>query len=339
MGLTKDNRQKIVSKYLKNPNLGPREIGRQLGLPKSTVSDVIKRFKETNTVERQRAGGRKPGVVNQSLASKVIKFVKKKPTATEREMAQKYGVSQSWIHKVVVSSGLKAFRVQKKANRNDQQALRAKRRARKLYDRYLRGKKSCVILDDETYCVADFKQLPGRGFYRSFKRFGVAKQFKYQGLTKFPKKYLVWQSICSCGRRSVPYIAKGNMKTDTYVKECLQKRLLPFIRSHDENTLFWPDLASIHYGSQALVWYRSNNVEVVPKEANPPNCPELRPIETYWALIKQKLRKSGKMAKNYKSFAKLWAAVTKKISDGVVKQLMKGLAGKVHRFSRQPIDD
>ena len=37
---------------------------------------------------------------------------------------------------------------------------------------------------------------------------------------------------------------------------------------------FWPDLATIHNSKKSLEWYE-------PKEANPPNCPEQRVIESY----------------------------------------------------------
>lgn len=338
MGRTQENREKIITNYLKNPFVSQRLLARNLELPQSTVNDVIRRYKTTLTVERNRAGGRKPGIVNQNLASKVINYVKKKPNATEREMALKFGVSPSWIRKVLLLANLKAFHVQKYANRNDQQSARAKTRSRKLYDQYLRGKKRCVVMDDETYVVADFRQLPGRGFYRSGRRFGVAKQFKYQALTKFPKKFMIWQAICSCGKRSAAYIVKGTLKTDSYISECLQKRLLPFYKKHNTKPLFWPDLASIHYSHKTVEWYNANQVEFVAIEANPPNCPHLRPIETYWAIIKQKLRKSQKVAINYLSFAKLWAATTRKIPDALVRRLMANLASKVNRFSREAVN-
>lgn len=289
MSRTEVNRKLIITKFLDNPSLSQRQIARELKLPQSTVSDVIRRYKATQSVKRKRSGGRKPGILNQSLASKVVKYSKKNPNASIREMSQKFSASRSWVHKVLVSNNLKAYRVQKCANRNDQQALRAKSRARKLYDDYLRGKKRCIVMDDESYVIADFKQLPGRAFYRSIRRFDVARKFKYQFLTKFPKKYMVWQAICTCGERSAAYIAKGSLKADVYIKECLTKRLLPFLNKHDPKPLFWPDLASIHYSRATLDWYDVNQVEFVPVDSNPPNCPHLRPIETYWALIKQKL--------------------------------------------------
>lgn len=50
-------------------------------------------------------------------------------------------------------------------------------------------------------------------------------------------------------------------------EECIQKHPLPFLWFHEGDTQFWPDLASCHY------------VVFVPKEANPPDSPELHTTE------------------------------------------------------------
>ena len=111
------------------------------------------------------------------------------------------------------------------------------------------------------------------------------------------KKYLVWQAICGCGKISEPYITTGNMNGQIYRDECLQKRPLP---------LFWPDLATCHYAKPVMKWYEANDVVFVPKEANPPNSPELRPTEKCWAVVKDKLRRTGKVFKNDKDLKKEW---------------------------------
>lgn len=290
-------------------------------------------------MKRKVGSGKKKEFLDPKLARKVIRYATNKPNATLREIAQKYGCSHTWVDKVLKRNGLRSFAVQKAANRNDQQAQRAKTRARKLYDEFLRGQKRCVVMDDETYVVADFRQLPGRSFYRAFHRFGVAKKFKYQGLTKFPKKHMVWQAICSCGRRSKFYIARGTMKSATYLQECLQKRLLPFLNSHNVPPLFWPDLASVHYSRLVLQWYQEHGVQYVPVRANPPNCPQLRPVETFWALIKQKLRKTKKVATNESSFRQMWIWATKKVDTSIVTRLMAHLPTKVRLFANTSIND
>lgn len=339
MSKLEQNRKLIITKYLENPNKSIRLIAKELKLSPSTASDVIKRYKETLTYARKPGTGLKSGSLDKKAPAKVTACVKKKPNATVREIAQKTGISKSTVQRILVKSGLKSYCVQKTANRNDTQASKAKKRARKLYDKYLRGQSRCVVMDDETYVVADFKQLPGRSFYRAYKRFGVQRRYKYKFLSKFPTKFMVWQAICSCGRKSKTYIAKGNMNSAIYIKECLNARLLPMLKSHDVPPLFWPDLASIHYSKSSKEWYELNDVTVVPIEANPPNSPHIRPVEKYWALVKQVLKKHQKLAKNSVSFQKYWISAAKKVDEAVVRRLMTGLAKKVNKFSRTPVTD
>ena len=82
------------------------------------------------------------------------------------------------------------------------------------------------------------------------------------------------------------------MNGKIYRDEFLQKRLLPFpfLRFHEGETLFWPDLATCRYAKRVMEWYATNDVVFVPKEANPPNSPELHPIEKFWTIVKDKLR-------------------------------------------------
>ena len=50
---------------------------------------------------------------------------------------------------------------------------------------------------------------------------------------------------------SKPYFCKsgGALTGETYRKECVEKRLIPFIDSKHkrDDILFWPDLATCHY--------------------------------------------------------------------------------------------
>ena len=58
------------------------------------------------------------------------------------------------------------------------------------------------------------------------------------------------------------------------------------------------DHPTIHYSKDTQKFYDDNGVMLVPKKMNPPNCSELRPIEKYWAIIKKKLKLSGKTVKS-----------------------------------------
>ena len=53
--------------------------------------------------------------------------------------------------------------------------------------------------------------------------------------------------------------------------------------------LFWPDLATCHYKKENLDFLRDNGIAFVEKAENPPNAPQIRPIENYWGILKMKL--------------------------------------------------
>ena len=83
------------------------------------------------------------------------------------------------------------------------------------------------------------------------------------------------------------------------------KQDVPFIRSHSSMSIFWHDLAPAHYSKLTMAWYIANNVYCVPKLMNPPNCPELRPIERFWAVVKRNLRKNKNPLQQMKQIYKL----------------------------------
>ena len=106
----------------------------------------------------------------------------------------------------------------------------------------------CVVQDEETYVKVDFKQFSKPEFYTATE------------LLKFAQKYLVWQAICTCGLKSNIYIATVTVNQGIYVSECLQKRLLPFLKRHNCYVLFWPDLTSLQCRKKAMEWHAANNV-------------------------------------------------------------------------------
>lgn len=179
-------------------------------------------------------------------------------------------------------------------------------------------KNYCTVMDDETYCKLEFKSLPGHHYYSGTDRKAVSEEHKVIKMDKLANKVLAWQAICSCGKRSKPYFTNGTINGDLYLNECLKKRLLPFIKRHTSPVLFWPDLATCHYTKKAIEWYKANNVDFVEKHLNPPNCPELRPIEKYWARVKQKLLKPKSNDTSVENFKRKWNEASKLITDSFI---------------------
>lgn len=327
-------REKILHKYLENPGTSKTIIAKSLNVASSTVYDVIKRFIETSSINRKERKYSPTGPVNKPAARKVIASLKTNPGLSDSDRGIRYGVSPSTGRRIRQNAGYKSYKVIKQPNRNDKQSLKAKTRARKLYQNILTKIDGCVCMDDETYVKCDFRQLPGQNFYASKFRGRVPDKYKFVLVDKFAKKYMIWQAICTCGLKSRCFVTSGTMNSEVYTRECLQKRLLPFLKSHRVQPLFWPDLASCHYSIATKNWYQGNQVRYVPVDHNPPNCPELRPIEIYWAVMKRKLKKKGGTTKDINSMTRKWNNTSEKLGNSFVQALMAGVNKKVRKFIR-----
>lgn len=149
---------------------------------------------------------------------------------------------------------------------------------------------------------------------------------------------MVWQAICSGGRRSKSFVTSGTINSEVYIKECLKKRLLPLYKDHDHQPIFWPDLASCHYSNLTLQWYEANGVDVVPKRLNPPNVPKLRSIERFWAITKRFCKKIGSVAYNMTSFKAKQKRASEKVTEDIVRNLVAKVKLKVRKFGEQAIE-
>ena len=56
-----------------------------------------------------------------------------------------------------------------------------------------------------------------------------------------------------------------------------------------QNSTFWPDLAPCLYSNENQEWLKENTLTFVPKLHNPPSVLQIRPIEVFWSILKQKV--------------------------------------------------
>lgn len=127
-----DVRKSIVSKYLENPNLSGSSITKSLKLPKATVNSVIRKFKETLSIERKPGSGRKAGPANKELTQKVIRSIKQNPGLSDGDRAQRFGTSWNIVRRIRLKAGLESNRAMKQPNRTAKSSA-AKKQARALH--------------------------------------------------------------------------------------------------------------------------------------------------------------------------------------------------------------
>lgn len=139
------------------------------------------------TIDRKPGSGRKQGPHDIGKAKKIECILKRAPNTSGKKASRVAQCSDYLVRKVKANAGLKTYKVQKIPDRNAVKNLDVKSRARKLKSNFMQ-KYSCCIIDDETYVLADFKQLPVQKFYVADARGNVEAQFRAQKQTKFPKK-------------------------------------------------------------------------------------------------------------------------------------------------------
>ena len=96
------------------------------------------------------------------------------------------------------------------------------------------------------------------------------------------------------------------INSEIYLQNCIKKQLSPFIKEYysDNKYVFWPDLATSHYANIVQNYLKSENNNFVAKRDNPANVPKARPIEDFWACLKQKVYKGNWCAKNIEELKK-----------------------------------
>ena len=64
------------------------------------------------------------------------------------------------------------------------------------------------------------------------------------------------------------------------------------------NSTFWPDLAPCHYSNENQEWMKES-LTFVPKLHNPSKALQIRPIEAFWSILKQKVYSGNWSAKDH----------------------------------------
>ena len=168
----------------------------------------------------------------------------------------------------------------------------------------------------------------------------VTNNVRYRAEVKFPRKLLVWMAISPRGvSKPVILPSRVNVGGEIYQEKCLKEGLLPFLSAKypHEGFIFWPDLAAAHYARETLQFLQDAGVPVVGRDDNPPNVPQLRPIEDYWGLLKQEVYKGGWEATSEDQLKRRIRRAVEIISPEVPLTMMRRVGERVRAANRQGV--
>ena len=92
--------------------------------------------------------------------------------------------------------------------------------------------------------------------------------------------------------------------------------------------------ATCHYSNENQEWLHENGITNVPKDQNPPSSPQIRPIEQFWDILKQRVYAKNWQAKNREQLIRKIKKCVKEIEPSVRVNLFKNLKSKVHQANQ-----
>lgn len=140
---------------------------------------------------------------------------------------------------------------------------------------------------------------------------------------------MIWQAMDKSGDISEPSFSDGSMTAQVYITECLKKRLIPFIIAHHKTAdAFSGRTWQPHITRSKL----RSSFEFVPRNKNPPpNFPQGRAIENFWAICKSRYSARKDPPKALQVLKQIWARISKGFANTTDEALMghaaKGLRG------------
>lgn len=302
-------------------------------ISKAAIYRVLKDCRDAKEPENKKKSGRPPNL-SAITTKKLLTSAKNKVGQSTRKLARKYGISKTTVHRILNENDV-IYRKRQRAPKYTAKQLekipvccRALRRKH-----FANGK--FIILDDEKYFTFAHHELSGNdGFYTDNIE-NTPDNVKYAGKLKFEPKVLVWAAISSKGV-SEPLIRPNKAKAvdaDVYIGQCLPK-LKQFIEKYhaDNNIMFWPDLASCHYAKKTLDWLKEQKVPFVPKKDNPPNVPQARPIENFWAVLDRMVYDNGWEAQNERQLINRIKRKMREIDINTVQNLTRDIRSTLRKI-------
>ena len=194
-------------------------------------------------------------------------------------------------------------------------------------------------MDDESYFDQNGMDFRGNKYYFTLSDQEVPDEVKFKTKQKYPFKVLVWVAISEKGMSGfMIQKSRGAINSDKYI-DILDQKLIPFISEDhsDGNNIFWPDLASCHYSSQTQRWLREQKINFLPKDVNPPNVPQLPPIERFWFFLKDKVYTKGWKPQNIDELEAKIIEMMAEFGENECERLMRNVHKKVRKAANEGV--
>lgn len=301
-----EDRAKIVALW-EYAGKSTRQIAADMGLVQSTVSRIIKRYKETGSFQSDRDQCHRPRKTDDRDDRILLRLSSKKPHASSldiaNELREDYDIDldSSTVRRRLLEHDRPAYRPIKAQFLTE--AMKKKRlNWCREHERWTVEDWAQVIFSDE--CSFEL-QPPSSQFVRR-NRGQSPQSGHFQQAFRHPTKVMLWSCMSVHGPGRV-HVVEGSMNSAQY-KEVISHCIIPQINEWFGSEPYWfqQDLAPCHTSRQVQSFFQENHVRVL---TWPGNSPDLSPIENMWAIVKQRIKKKMIHSKSelINEFLTIWA--------------------------------
>lgn len=320
---SREIREKVVK--FNGEGMSVREISRRLDVPKSTVHNILQKFKKTGTVRNLAGRGRKRKTTQRTdhqikqLAIKNRKISAAK-IAAEVKMATETEICPQTVRNRLNQTGLHGCVPRKKPLISKRNKTKRLNFAREHVNKPPEFWQSILWSDESKFNIfgSDGRGRVWRSKAETLRTECLRPTVKHGG-----GNVMVWGCMSSKGLGRLHFI-DGIMNSDMYI-EILRDQMLPSAREvMGRRYLFQHDNDPKHTSKKVTAFLKQKKVKLL---AWPPQSPDLNPIEHLWEeMERRRVEKNARNRQELKDvLRRVWEEIDQRICQNLVESMPRRL--------------